>query len=145
MAIMAAARSPAPASCLREQASEKRAENHSLCSFFTGPFAFTFVNGLVLGFGSKNDGVCRLIGIHWSLYLELLGEVVGDDGGEGREEGGQEDAHVADVNRDVEKVEDMIQGCRCDHQPLRKKIRNVAKLIQDQKRHRRQCLAYTYK
>ena len=62
------------------------------------------------------------------MYLELLGEVVGDDGGEGREEGSQEHTHIADVDRDVEEVEHMIQGCRRDHQPWRKKRRNVGEL-----------------
>lgn len=38
------------------------------------------------------------------FYLQLLGEVVGDYGGEGREQGSQEDTDVTDVNGDVEKM-----------------------------------------
>ena len=49
-------------------------------------------------------------------YLELLGEVVGHDGREGRKERSQKDADVADVDGDVEEVEGMVQGCRGDHQ-----------------------------
>ena len=49
-------------------------------------------------------------------YLELLGEVVGHDGREGRKERSHKDADVADVDGDVEEVEGMVQGCRGDHQ-----------------------------
>ena len=44
-----------------------------------------------------------------SAHLELLCEVVGDDGGERGEEGGQKHTHVADVNGDVEEVHHMIE------------------------------------
>lgn len=39
-----------------------------------------------------------------STHLELFGEVVGDDSGEGGEERGEEHAHIADVDGDVEEV-----------------------------------------
>lgn len=42
--------------------------------------------------------------VHHLLYLQLLGEVVGDNGSEGGEQGSQEDTNVTDVNRDVEKM-----------------------------------------
>lgn len=42
--------------------------------------------------------------------------MVGDDGSEGGEEGSQEDTDVADVDGDVEEVQDVVQGSRCDHQ-----------------------------
>lgn len=47
--------------------------------------------------------------------------MVGDDSGEGGEERGEEHTHIADVDGDVEKVQHMIQSCRCDHQPCRQK------------------------
>lgn len=43
-------------------------------------------------------------GIYYIFYLQLLGEVVGDYGGEGGEQGSQEHADITDVNGDVEKV-----------------------------------------
>lgn len=42
------------------------------------------------------------------LYLELLGEVVGHDGGKGGKQGSQEDANITDVDGDVEEMEDMV-------------------------------------
>lgn len=41
---------------------------------------------------------------HNQLYLQLLGEVVGDYGREGGEQGSQEYTDVTDVDGDVEKV-----------------------------------------
>lgn len=38
------------------------------------------------------------------VYLQLLGEVVGDYGGEGGEQGSQEDTHITNVDGDVEKM-----------------------------------------
>lgn len=38
------------------------------------------------------------------FYLQFLGEVVGDNGGEGGEQRSQEHADVTDVNGDVEKM-----------------------------------------
>lgn len=50
--------------------------------------------------------------LKWSsLYLELFGEVVSHNGGEGREEGCQEDADVPDVDGDVEEVQHVVDGC----------------------------------
>lgn len=77
-------------------------------------------NGVLGQKMTKCVGRYALIGESYNrggVYLELLGEVVGDDGSEGREEGRQEHADIADVNRDVEKMKNVIQGCRCDHQP----------------------------
>lgn len=45
-------------------------------------------------------GVC----VRDVFYLQLLGEVVGDDGSEGGEQGSEEDTDVADVNSDVKKM-----------------------------------------
>lgn len=42
--------------------------------------------------------------------------MVGDDGSEGGEEGSQEDTDVADVDGDVEEVQDVVQSSRGDHQ-----------------------------
>lgn len=50
------------------------------------------------------------------FYLQLLGEVVGHNGGEGREQGSQEDADIADVDGDVEEVQHVVQEGRGDHQ-----------------------------
>lgn len=47
----------------------------------------------------------------WLLYLELFGEVVSHDGGEGGEEGSQEHADVADVDGDVEEVQHVVNRC----------------------------------
>lgn len=56
--------------------------------------------------------------LKWSSpYLELFGEVVSHNGGEGGEEGRQEDADVPDVDGDVEEVQHVVDGCRGDHQP----------------------------
>lgn len=41
---------------------------------------------------------------YYVFYLQLLGEVVGHYGSEGREQGSQEDTDITDVNSDVEKV-----------------------------------------
>ena len=42
--------------------------------------------------------------------------MVGDDDSEAGEEGGQEDTHVADVDGDVEGVEEVVDDCRGDHE-----------------------------
>lgn len=50
--------------------------------------------------------------LKWSSpYLELFGEVVSHNGGEGGEEGRQEDADVPDVDGDVEEVQHVVDGC----------------------------------
>ena len=51
-----------------------------------------------------------------SLAPELLGEEVGRDGSETREEGGKEDADVADVDGDVEHAEDVVDAPTGQHQ-----------------------------
>ena len=51
------------------------------------------------------------------LYLELFGDVVGDDGGEGREEGGEEDAHISHFHRNVEGIEHVVHEGTRHHQP----------------------------
>ena len=48
--------------------------------------------------------------------LQLLGEVVGDDDGEGGEERSQEHTHVADVNGDVEEVHHVVDGSGGHHE-----------------------------
>lgn len=47
----------------------------------------------------------------WPLYLELFGEVVSHNGGEGGEEGSQEHADVTDVDGDVEEVQHVVNRC----------------------------------
>lgn len=49
------------------------------------------------------------------LHLELFGKVVRDDGGEGREERGQEHTDIPNVDGDVEKMEYMVDCSRGDH------------------------------
>lgn len=44
-------------------------------------------------------------------YLELFGEVVSHNGGEGGEEGSQEHADVTDVDGDVEEVQHVVNCC----------------------------------
>ena len=51
-----------------------------------------------------------------SRVAELLGELVGDEGGEGGEKGRQEDADISNVDGDVEEVEDVVDGGRSHHQ-----------------------------
>lgn len=41
---------------------------------------------------------------YYVFYLQLLGEVVGDYGGEGGEQWSQKDTDITDVNGDVEKM-----------------------------------------
>lgn len=48
--------------------------------------------------------------------LELLGEVVGDNGSEGGEERCEKHAHISDVDGDVEEVQHVVKGCRGHHQ-----------------------------
>lgn len=43
--------------------------------------------------------------------LELLGEVVGDDGSEGGEQRCEKHAHISDVDGDVEEVQHVVKGC----------------------------------
>lgn len=45
----------------------------------------------------------------WAFYLQLPGEVVGHYGGEGGKQGSQEHTDIADVNSDVEEVQDVVQ------------------------------------
>ena len=49
------------------------------------------------------------------LHLELFGKVVRDDGGEGREERGQEHTDIPNVDGYVEKMEYMVDCSRGDH------------------------------
>lgn len=49
------------------------------------------------------------------LHLELFGKVVRDDGGEGREERGQEHTDIPNVDGDVEKMEYMVDCSRGNH------------------------------
>ena len=56
--------------------------------------------------------------------------MVGNNGGERGEQGSQEDADVTDVNGDVEKMKDMVQDSRSDHESWwerRGKIQDVLK------------------
>lgn len=55
------------------------------------------------------------------FYLQLLGEVVSDDGGEGGEEGSEKHTDVSDVYGDVKKVEDVVEDGRRNHESWRKK------------------------
>lgn len=50
----------------------------------------------------RNPAVC--VCVCDVFYLQLLGEVVGDDGSEGGEQGSEEHTDVADVNSDVKKM-----------------------------------------
>lgn len=49
-------------------------------------------------------------------HLQLFGEEEGDDGGEAGKERGQKHTHIAHINGDVEEVEHVVDGSRCDHQ-----------------------------
>lgn len=49
------------------------------------------------------------------LHLELFGKVVRDDGGEGREERGQEHTDIPNVDGDVEKMKYVVDCSRGDH------------------------------
>jgi hypothetical protein len=51
-----------------------------------------------------------------TAYLEFLSEEEGDDGGETGEKRGQEHAHIADLNRDVKEVHNVVNGRRRYHQ-----------------------------
>ena len=51
-----------------------------------------------------------------ALAPQLLGQQVGGDGGEAAEHGRQEHAHVPDVHRDVEQVEDVVDEARRHHE-----------------------------
>lgn len=68
--------------------------------------------------------------------LELLGEVVGDDGGEGGEERCEEHAHVSDVDGDVEEVQQVVKSRGGHHQtctdkgfPLKRELQLDAGLL----------------
>lgn len=71
--------------------------------------------------------VILLIRCH-SPYLKLLGEMVGDDDSKGGEERSEEHAHVADIDGDVEVVQNVVQSCGRDHQPCRKETKKTMRL-----------------
>lgn len=50
-------------------------------------------------------------------HLELLGDVVSDNSGEGGEKWGQEDAHIAHFYGDVERIEEVVHHGAGHHQP----------------------------
>lgn len=45
----------------------------------------------------------------WVFYLQLPGEVIGHYGSKGGKQGSQEHTDIADVNGDVEEVQDVVQ------------------------------------
>ena len=49
-------------------------------------------------------------------FHSSLRQQEGGDGGEAAEDGGQEDAHVADVHRHVKEVQHVVDEARCHHQ-----------------------------
>ena len=55
----------------------------------------------------------------WSTHLELLGEDECDENSDRGEDRCQEDAHVADVNRYIQEVQDVVEGSRGYHQALK--------------------------
>lgn len=67
-------------------------------------FISRFSSATVAEEAAQTDGAERQRVERDGANLELLGEVVGDDSGEGGEERSEEDADVADVDGDVEKV-----------------------------------------
>ena len=58
----------------------------------------------------------KLIYIAIRHHLELFGEEVRDESGQTGEEWSQKDAHVTDVDGDVQEGEQMVDGSRGDHQ-----------------------------
>ena len=51
------------------------------------------------------------------LTPDFLGEEVDGQSGHAAEDGGQEDADVADVQRNVQQMEEPVDGAGSDHQP----------------------------
>lgn len=74
-------------------------------------------NQTIATFISERNGTNRTGSVRKKgTDLELLGEVVGDDGSEGGEERCKEHAHVSDVDGDMEEVQHVVQGRRGHHQ-----------------------------
>lgn len=103
-AIIAAARRPAPASCQEGQ------RNVDIISFTSKWNAATWT-------GSVSTE---------RTNLQLLGEMVSDDGGEGGEERCEEHTHISDVDGDVEEVQYVVKGRRRHHQTC---TANVSDLV----------------
>lgn len=63
--------------------------------------------------------------------LELFGEVIRDDGGEGGEERCEEHAYVSDVDGDVEEVQHVVKSRRGHHQTCTAKDFFILKVALD--------------